>query len=54
MDGIEDKYIIEGGLGRGSFGEVKLCRERTSGNMYAAKIIDLKKIHNRVCYIFTW
>ena len=51
MDGIEEKYIIEGGLGKGSFGEVKLCRERSSGNMYAAKIIDLKRIRNRVCLV---
>ena len=52
MDGIEEKYIIEGGHGKGSFGEVKLCRERSSGNMYAAKIIDLKRIRNRVCLVY--
>ena len=49
---LGQKYIIEGGLGKGSFGEVKLCRERSSGNMFAAKIIDLKRIRNRVCLVY--
>lgn len=50
MDGIEEKYTLEGALGKGSFGEVRLCRERSTGTMYAAKIIDLKTLHNRVLF----
>ena len=48
LDGIEDRYILEGQLGKGSFGEVCLCREIATGDMYAAKIIDLKQVHYRV------
>ena len=51
LDGIEEKYTLEGILGKGSFGEVRLCRERSTGTMYAAKIIDLKTIHNRVLFL---
>ncbi len=50
LDGIEERYILEGHLGSGTFGEVRLCREIATGDMYAAKIIDLKQIHYRVAF----
>ena len=40
---------MEGPLGKGNFGEVKLCRELSTGDMYAAKIIDLRQVMYRVC-----
>lgn len=48
LDDIEDRYFLEGQLGKGTFGEVRLCREIATGDMYAAKIIDLKQVHYRV------
>lgn len=51
LDGIEERYILEGHLGSGTFGEVRLCREIATGDMYAAKIIDLKQIHYRVGFV---
>ena len=58
LDGIGDRYVIEGQLGKGTFGEVRLCREISTGDMYAAKIIDLKQVHYRVCFlsccVFLW
>ena len=55
LDGIEERYILEGHLGSGTFGEVRLCREIATGDMYAAKIIDLKQIHYRVVVLlFVW
>lgn len=39
---------MEGQLGKGNFGEVKLCREISTGDMYAAKIIDLRQVQHRV------
>lgn len=47
---FEDKYLIEGYLGKGSYGEVKLCKDRLTGIAYAVKIIDLKKSQRRVCF----
>lgn len=48
LDGFEDRYRMEGPLGKGNFGEVKLCRELSTGDMYAAKIIDLRQVMYRV------
>lgn len=48
LDGFEDRYRMEGQLGKGNFGEVKLCREISTGDMYAAKIIDLRQVMYRV------
>ena len=36
---VVNDYILLESLGRGSYGEVKLCKERHSGKLYAMKIL---------------
>ncbi|OQR97984.1 kinase [Thraustotheca clavata] len=42
-----NNYIILESLGTGSYAEVKLCKEKTSGNLYAMKFIDRDIMHKQ-------
>jgi len=44
---ITDSFEVLDFLGRGKFGEVKRCRERTTGKLFAAKFIQIMKEQDR-------
>lgn len=44
---FDDHYELERELGRGSFGLVYLCKHKDSGEEYAVKVINRKKLSER-------
>ena len=42
-----NNYIIEKNLGEGSFAQVKLCRDKDTGNKYAIKLMSKKELKRK-------
>ena len=41
---IKEKYKIEATLGRGSFGNVRKCKNRMTGERFAVKVLSKKRM----------
>lgn len=45
---VVNNYILLNQLGKGSYGEVRLCKERTSNELFAIKVMDKKVLQKKV------
>ena len=43
-----DNYIIEKNLGEGSFAQVKLCKDKNTGVLYALKLMNKKELKKKI------
>ncbi len=48
---LEQLYTVERNLGKGSFGEVKLCRHKKFGTEFAVKIVSKEKVQENQVYL---
>lgn len=42
---VSEKYEIGAQIGAGTCGTVHICRDRRSGEQFAIKIVDLRKLY---------
>ena len=47
IENFRSKYIIRKQIGKGAFGTVHICIEKTTRELYAVKIIDKKSFANK-------